>query len=182
MSAARSAARRGACLRSPRLPVGVAVLGAWLLAGFGASRPAAAHTEFHVRIIAATKADKDQIDPRLRSIERELHVFKKDWNSFAVVRDVKVALEPNQSESFELPDRTPYKITMVGIAADRPGRVRYIVEMPGFKTTRVVAPGGRTLDAAPRRDKLYIVATTVHPGPPAHGPNQRAVEAGLPAE
>ena len=125
------------------------------------AQPAAAAAGFQVRIIEGTKGPAAKVDPRLGDLHRELEALHKDYNNFNLLTQTGMRLQVGQRNALKLPDGAELAISLLEIAAGPPLRVRHVVELPKSKSTRAVAPGGRTLDVRPFGDKLIIICTTV---------------------
>lgn len=119
------------------------------------------HAAFAVRLIEATHAPAASMDPRLNEIARELQAFQK-FNHFSIVGDQVLQLGTGARGALKLPDGREFAIQLLGFTPGKVQRARHIIEMPGMKMTRAVAPGGRTLDVVPGTDKLIIISTVVN--------------------
>ncbi len=124
------------------------------------SAPLPDRAAFAVRLIEATHAAVPSVDPRLQDMTRELQSFQK-FNKFAIVGESVLQLANGARGAVKLPDGREFAIQLLGFTPGKLQRARHVVELPGMKMTRAVAPGGRTLDVVPGQDKLTIISTLV---------------------
>lgn len=122
---------------------------------------AAASAGFSVRVIEGTKAAAPRVDPRLSDLRRELVSLHQDYNVFALVSEHALRLQVGQRNQIKLPDGAELALQLLEIVSGPPIRVRHVLELPKSKSTRSVAPGGRTLDVRAGAERLIIICTTV---------------------
>ena len=156
----------------PRAVAQLAMVAAALIAAAGTflavpnsadAQPAAAAASagFSVRVIEGTKAAAARVDPRLNDLRRELVSLHQDYNVFSLVSEHALRLQVGQRNQIKLPDGADLALQLLEIVAGPPIRVRHVLELPKSKSTRSVAPGGRTLDVRAGTERLIIICTTV---------------------
>ncbi len=154
--------RAAACAVAQASVVATALVAPALTASAQAQPAAAtASAGFSVRIIEGTKAATARVDPRLNDLRRELVSLHQDYNAFALVSEHALRLQIGQRNQIKLPDGAELALQLLEIVAGPPIRVRHLLELPKSKSTRSVAPGGRTLDVRAGAERLIIICTAV---------------------
>lgn len=125
------------------------------------AQPAPTSAGFAIRVIEGSKAPAPKVDPRLGDLKRELQTLHQQYNSFTLVSEQTLRLQTGARGAVRLPDGAEFAIHLLEFATAPVLRARHSVEFPGHRSTRSVAPGGRTLDVKPAGDKLLIICTTV---------------------
>ena len=128
--------------------------------GTAEAQPAAS-AGFSVRIIEGTKGATAHVDPRLNDLRRELVSLHQEYNVFSLASEHALRLQVGQRSPISLPDGAELALQLLEIVAGPPIRVRHVLELPKSKSTRSVAPGGRTLDVRAGTARLIIICTTV---------------------
>jgi hypothetical protein len=130
-------------------------------AATAAPPPTAEQATFVVRVIEAARAPTAKVDERLIEMRAELRPFEGRYNTFTLIGEQTFTLALGKSAQAALPGGASFGVQLLGFQPGKVRRVRYQVTSPGARSTRSVAPGGRTLDAIPNGEKLTIVSTTV---------------------
>jgi hypothetical protein len=156
------ASLRGRVLRTVLTGWALAMAAVAATAQVALADPAAtASAGFQVRIIEGSKGPAAKVDPKLVDVRRELEALHHDFNTFSLLSEHGLRLHPGQRSTVQLPDGATLAIQLLELLAGPPLRVRHTVELPKSKSTRAVAPGGRTLDVRPMGSKIVIICTTI---------------------
>ncbi len=123
--------------------------------------PALEQATFVVRIIEASRVGSPAVDARLGDMRHELRPFEGRYNQFTLIGEQVHTLAIDKIAQTTLPGKSLFTLQFLGFQSGKVRRVRYLASSAGARSTRSVAPGGRTLDAIPNGEKLTIVSTTV---------------------